>query len=152
MMVFFLVGYILLNHPAKTFEPNNVKTNDTEQVGGIKYVKIAGQNIKVDLALTSDAQATGLSGRSELLPDQGMLFVFTAPGKYYFWMKEMNFPIDMIWLGEDMQVVYIKKDALPENFPETYGPDLDSKYVLEVPAGFSDKNNLNVGDVVSFTY
>ena len=67
-------------------------------------------------------QEQGLSGKSQLAQDQGMLFVFAQPGKYYFWMKGMNFSIDIIWIGEDMKVIYIKKDARPELYPETYGP------------------------------
>jgi len=58
----------------------------------------------------------------------------------------MNFPIDMIWIGEDMKVIYIKKNAEPESYPETFGPDANAKYVLEILAGFSDQNNLQVGD------
>ena len=121
----------------------------------IKYVKIAGQNIKVDLALTQSEQTQGLSGRLNLNENEGMLFVFTNLGKYPFWMKDMNFPIDIIWLGENMRVVYIKKNASPELYPEPYGPgenDGDAKYVLELVSGFSDKNSLKVGDSVSFGY
>lgn len=127
----------------------------------IKYVKIAGQRIKVDLALTREAQEQGFSGRNELKENEGMLFVFDKPGKYSFWMKDMNFPIDIIWIGEDLKVVYIKKSALPELYPETYGPQnvptqigiptpVGTKYVLEVVSGFSEKNNLKIGDSVEF--
>lgn len=120
-------------------------------IDNIKYVKIAGQNIKVDLALTKEEQAQGLSARGVLADNEGMLFVFNQPGKYPFWMKEMNFAIDIIWLGEDMRVIYIKNNALPELYPETYGPNDNAKYVLEVVSGFSEKNNLKVGDRVEFT-
>lgn len=122
------------------------------KIENTQYVKIAGQNIKVDLALTKEMQIQGLSGRKQLKEDEGMLFVFDKPDKYYFWMKDMNFPIDMIWISEDMKVVYIKKNAQPERYLETYGPDTNTKYVLEVVAGFSDKNNLKEGDSVLFTY
>src|SRR3989344_1094105 len=125
------------------------------KIDNTPYIKIAGQNIKVELALTPAEQEKGLSGRSELKEGEGMLFVFNNSDEYVFWMKDMNFAIDMIWLapfeggdGEDMRGVYIKKDAQPESFPETYGPDINSKYVLEVVAGFSDKNNLKEGDGV----
>jgi len=116
----------------------------------IKYVKIAGQSVKVDLARTPAEQEQGLSGRSGLKENEGMLFIFDKAGKYAFWMKDMKFPIDMIWIGDDLKVIYIKKDAKPELFPGTYGPDAPALYVLEMPAGFSDKNNLKVGDKVSF--
>ena len=141
LIVVFLLGYHFLD-ASYNFE-------------NIKYVKIAGQEIKVDLALTDGEQAQGLSGRPSLAEDEGMLFVFANPGKYLFWMKDMNFPIDMIWLSSDLKVVYIEKNATPESYPETFGPgpnDGEAKYVLEVVSGFSDKNNLQVGDEVNFGF
>jgi uncharacterized membrane protein (UPF0127 family) len=118
----------------------------------IKQVKIAGQSIKVDLALTPGEQEQGLSGRSALKEDEGMLFVFQRSGRYPFWMKDMNFAIDIIWLSEDMKIVYIKKDARPEAYPDTYSSSEDAQYVLEVPSLFGDKNNLQIGDRVMFLY
>ncbi len=118
----------------------------------IKYIKIANQEIKVELALTSEQKEKGLGGRSELGEDTGMLFIFEKPGKYSFWMKDMNFPIDIIWFDENLKVIYIQKNAMPESYPETYGPNENAKYVLEVVAGFADKNNLQLGDSVLFTY
>lgn len=118
----------------------------------IKYAELAGIKIKVELALTQTQQEQGLSGRSELKENEGMLFVFDQPGKYYFWMKGMNFPIDIIWIGENKKIIYIKKNAEPDNYLETYGPDEEVKYVLETLAGFSDKNNLKEGDSVIFLY
>ena len=121
-------------------------------IDNISYVQMGGQNVKVDLALTEAEHTKGLSGKNELVENEGMLFVFDKPGKYSFWMKEMNFPIDIVWISSEMKVVYIKKNADPKLYPETYGPDTDAKYVLEVVAGFSDKNNLKVGDSLKFIY
>lgn len=121
-------------------------------ISNVPTIKIGGQDIKVDLAETPAEQNQGLSGRVGLAENEGMLFVFDKPGKHSFWMKDMNFPIDMIWLGEDLKIIYIKKNALPELFPETYGPGTDAKYVLEVVSGFSEKHNLQIGDSVEFTY
>lgn len=116
----------------------------------IKYVKIAGQNIKVILAETTLEQNRGLSGREKLNENEGMLFVFNHEGNYPFWMKDMNFPIDIIWLDENLKVVYIKKNALPQSYPESFSPGTNAKYVLEVNAGFSEKNNLKEGDTAEF--
>ena len=174
VIIFFLAGFFLINHltPARwlaglhpspktpLLSPLSRGINLSpltrggleglrgggERSENIKYIKIAGQVIKVELALTSGEQAQGLSGRQGLNYNEGMLFVFSQSGNYPFWMKEMNFPIDIIWLGEDLQVVYIKKDARPESYPETYGPDEEAEYVLEVVSGFADKNNLQMGD------
>lgn len=121
-------------------------------IDNIKYIKIAGQNIKVDLALTPEAQALGLSARQGLAENEGMLFVFDKSGQYAFWMKDMNFPLDIIWIDEDMKVVYIQKNALPESYPESFLPEKNAKYVLEVYANFADKNNLKEGDTVLFSY
>lgn len=124
--------------------PNGSKT--------INSVQIAGQNIKVILALTEDEQIKGLSVKDKLNENEGMLFVFDQIGKHNFWMKDMNFPIDIIWLGEDMKVVYVKENVHPETYPKTFGPEISSKYVLELVAGFSNKNNLKIGDSVLFVY
>ena len=118
----------------------------------IKAIQIMGQNIRVNLATTDAAREQGLSGRENLKEDEGMLFVFDYPDKYSFWMKDMNFPIDMIWIGENKEIIYIKKNARPESFPESYGPTADSKYVLEIVSGLSSKNNFKEGDKVKFEY
>src|SRR3989344_9043068 len=82
------------------------------KIDNTPYIKIAGQTIKVDLVLTPAEQEKGLSGRSELKEGEGMLFVFNKPDKHLFWMKDMNFPIDIIWLDVNKKVIYIKKSAL----------------------------------------
>ena len=132
------------------FSLNNITFSN--KIGGnqIHFVKIDGQTLKVDLATTPGAQAQGLSGRKSLAEGEGMLFVFPKPSKYFFWMKNMNFPIDIIWLDANQKIIYLKKDALPELFPETYGPEKNSLYVLEVKALFTEKNNSKLGDKVEF--
>lgn len=125
------------------------------KTSSIKNIELAGQNIKVELALTLADQEKGLGGRASLGENQGMLFAFDHLDRYHFWMKDMKFPLDMIWIGEDMKVVYIKKDATPESYPQSFGPSISddfAKYVLEINAGFADKNNLKVGDSVVFGY
>ncbi len=116
----------------------------------IKSINIAGQNIKVELSISRDQQILGLSGREKLPDGTGMLFVFPKSEKHLFWMKDMKFDLDMIWIDEKLNVVYIKENARPELYPESYGPDSDAKYILEVNAGFAEKYNLKVGDRVDF--
>lgn len=123
---------------------------------GLNQVKIAGQTLDVELALTVAEQNQGLSGRKELKENEAMLFVFDAPGRYSFWMKDMNFPIDMIWIAEenlgDLRVVYIKKNAEPDSYPNSFGPKKDAQYVLETVSGFSEKHGLKEGDPVEFNF
>jgi uncharacterized membrane protein (UPF0127 family) len=129
-------------------------TAERHELTQIKGVKIGSASVEVELALTPKEQAQGLSGRSGLNDDEGMLFVFENPDDYFFWMKDMNFSIDMIWIGEDRKIVYIKKDAKPEDYLKSFGPPEDNpaKYVLEVVSGFSDTHDLQEGDEVEFIY
>ena len=137
IVIFFIACFLFL--PKK-----NIQTD------AIQYIKIAGQTVKVDLALTPGAQEQGLSERTSLEENKGMLFVFSKPARYSFWMKDMNFPLDMIWINENLQVIYIAKDADPSSYPGTFSPSSDAKYVLEVNADFLEKNNLKEGDTVQF--
>ncbi len=116
----------------------------------IQHIQIAGQTLKIELVTTREAQQKGLGGRNEIKEDEGMLFVFDHPDTYAFWMKDMNFPIDIIWLDQEGKVVYIKKDLKPETYPESFPPPKPATYVLETVSGFSEKNNLKTGDRVLF--
>ncbi len=116
----------------------------------IEYVKINGQILKLDLAISSEEQAEGLSGRKVLADDAGMLFVFKESSLNFFWMKDMNFPIDIIWLDKNFRIIYFERNVLPSSFPKIFGPKQNSKYVLEVNTGFSEKNNLKEGNLVQF--
>ncbi|MBX4216008.1 DUF192 domain-containing protein [Candidatus Parcubacteria bacterium] len=109
-------------------------------------VGLAGTTIRVAIADTPALWTQGLSGTPSMPKDAGMLFVFDTPDKYGFWMKDMNFPLDIIWLDELGKVIYMKKDALPSSYPESFGPALPAKYVLEVNAGFAEQHGLMEGD------
>lgn len=105
--------------------------------------------LKIELATTSEARERGLSGRDSLAPDTGLLFIFPESALYGFWMKEMNFSIDIIWLNEAGEVVEITKEALPESYPKAFYPPEPVKYVLEVNAGYADENKIEIGDILS---
>jgi uncharacterized membrane protein (UPF0127 family) len=96
--------------------------------------------------LTEATQERGLSGRDSLPPNTGMLFVFKEPAAYQFWMKDMKFPIDIIWFAADQTITYIKQNATPDSYPTIFEPPYLSLYVLEVPAGFAEAHGLNIGD------
>ena len=105
---------------------------------------------KVEIVKTLEERNKGLMFKKNLAPDEGMLFVFDKEGYYSFWMKDMNFPIDIIWIGEDLKIVYIEKNVSPDSYPTTFISKENARYVLEVISGFSEKNNLKEGDLVRF--
>lgn len=115
------------------------------------FVKIRNLTINVDLAITPDQQEKGLSIKNSLNDSQGMLFPFDKPGDYAFWMKDMKFPIDIIWINPQNKIVHIEKNLQPCIFfllCPSYSPHADSKYVLEVNSNFTTRNNITVGDSV----
>jgi len=83
-----------------------------------------------------------------------MLFLFAVPGIYRFWMPDMNFPLDIVWIDSNKKVIGISADVSnefdPAN-PKFYTPPAPAQYVLEVNAGFASRKNLAVGASVEFT-
>lgn len=116
----------------------------------INYVKINDAIIEVDIASSDVERARGLSGRVSLGDNSGMLFVFDKPSRNMFWMKDMNFPIDIIWLDENKKIIYIKENLSPKTYPEVFGPEVLSMYVLEVNSNFTKKYNIKIGDIANF--
>ncbi len=101
---------------------------------------------KIEITRTSAEQARGLSGRASLPENAGMLFSYSTNARPAFWMKEMNFAIDIIWLDENWRVVGWEKNISPDTYPQTFSPNQAIRYVLEVNAGFVDKHQIKLGE------
>lgn len=113
-------------------------------------VTVGGRTFSVEVAETQYLLEKGLSGHAPLSDSEGMLFVFSQPDNYGFWMKDMLFPLDIIWIDQDFKVVHIEKALSPETYPKIFYPGALSKYVLEINSGLSDKLDINIGDEVKF--
>lgn len=125
--------------PEKSLSHNDIAT-----------ITIGSTPLSVTLANTFEKRAKGLSGQKELPVDEGMLFAFPEDGIYGFWMKDMLFSLDIIWISAHGTVVYIEKSVAPSTYPTTFTPTVPARYVLEVPAGFSEEHNIFVGSKVRF--
>ena len=101
----------------------------------------------VDVAQTVAEQQHGLSDRPSMAQDHGMIFPISPPGRPGFWMKDMSFPLDMIYINKG-RVVEIKNNMQPLLVPIPFYPDAETDTVLEVNAGWAAKNYLSVGDSV----
>lgn len=122
-----------------------------------KEIKIADVKVPVEVTNNEELRKKGLSGRISLEENGGMLFVFGKKDVFpSFWMKDMKFPIDIIWINNG-KVVKIDKNIQP---PEVgisdsqltlYRPDKPIDYVLEVNSGFSEKNKVEVGNTVDLS-
>ncbi len=118
-----------------------------------KQLMIGSTTITVEVADDANERKLGLGGREALAENVGMLFIFTKPDKYAFWMKGLKFPLDMIWIKDNTVVDIIKGAQVPAaNTPDEqlprYLPNQIVDSVLEVNAGFVDKNNIKVGDKI----
>lgn len=107
-----------------------------------------GKSYSLEIAKTEEARLKGLGGRASLADCCGMLFVFDKPGRHCFWMKDVPFALDMIWLDESKKVVHIEEDVRPETYPDQFCNQGSAKYVVELNSGESGKNQLQVGQVV----
>jgi len=114
-------------------------------------VTINNSSIDVDVSDNACKRELGLSGRKTLAFGEGMIFVFDFPGNYGFWMQDMNFPLDIVWVDADLHITGIEKNLSPQTYPEVFGRKYLAQYVLELPAGYSDANDLKVGNKIIFS-
>ena len=119
----------------------------------IKEVKINNKIIEVELSETVSEKQQGLSDRGKLCENCGMLFVFNEKDLRSFWMKDMKFSIDMIWIDDDKIVKITKNAKLSQDGNiQTYDSGQKVNYVLEVNANFCENNNIKVNDKVLFLW
>lgn len=113
-------------------------------------VRVPKGVIRSEVARTPSTRERGLSGKASLGHDEGMLFIFPTPGRHSFWMKDMNFPIDIVWIASNRKIVGVAEGVTPDSYPETFIPPSNIQFVLEVPAGSAQEFGLKTGSSVSF--
>ncbi len=116
------------------------------------YVVIGdGLRVNVSVAATDATRERGLSGRFGLASDEGMYFLFQKPDQYAFWMKEMRFPIDIIWINAGAIVDITTDVPIPgsDGVLPTFAPRIPANRALEVRAGFAKAHGLRIGLPIS---
>jgi uncharacterized protein len=114
-----------------------------------ELIALGGNLVTADIADTPEKRTLGLSGRTTLLPDTGMLFVFDQPGAHGIWMKDMRFPIDILWIDAHYTIVHIEKNVSPDTYPSSFTPPVPALFVLELPDGFTQAHSIVLGDSIS---
>jgi len=118
-----------------------------------RSLSIDGHTWTVEMATTMAQQACGLSGRDGLGVNDGMLFIFRSTGVQNFWMKDMKFSIDMIWISGDKVAGFAEGAAPQPGAPlwklNIYTSPSGVDKVLEVNAGTVVKDNIKIGDIVT---
>lgn len=113
-------------------------------------VRFGQTTLPVEVVDTPEERVRGLSGKPSLPENKGMLFIFDEPGIHCIWMKDMNFPIDIVWADEDKKVTQVQSNVSPATYPDEFCPEEPAHYVLEVNAGYSERMNLTAGTQLQF--
>lgn len=156
----FLLVFILLlfggGFTSTVFlEKKDEATPQATPADGLIDLSVRELKIKSEIANNDEARRKGLGKRDSLALDRGLLFVFDKPAFYTFWMKDMKFAIDIIWLDEGKKIVHIVQNVPPEPGKKDseltrYTSPVMARYVLEINAGLTSLQNLQLGDVVNF--
>lgn len=112
-------------------------------------LRVGQSTYALDIASSKTDQQKGLGGRKSLAQNRGMLFVFDTPGTQCFWMKDMHFAIDIIWLDAAKKMTSVVPSVSPNTYPMQYCGDATTKYVIELNAGEAKRAGLTVGQRVS---
>lgn len=159
LLISIIAIFLFLFGHKPVLAPENFNDYKTEEI------KIGDKIINVEIADTVEKRSKGLSGRKSMPENQGMLFVFPAPDYYSFWMKNMNFGLDFIWIKGN-EIMEITKNVKPEDYqsastqrgplrpqseasepPESLVPKNKIDKVLEVNAGTAERLGIKEGDV-----
>ena len=150
LLTLILVAYPLTHHKEKTEDRKDPVVVVTSTPDFSHHLTIGSTIISVAIADTDASREQGLSGTAPLTSEQGMLFVFDTPDNTAFWMKDMNYSLDIVWIDANKKVVSVSKNLSPSTYPDTFSPGVPVQYVLEVPAGFADAHGIKARDSVSF--
>ena len=139
------------SQPQQTLIQEGIRaeTNSYPQVN----ITVNDQVLIADISATPEQMTRGLSVKDTLSENEAMLFVFDVEAEHRFWMKDMKFPIDIIWIHPNTTIVHIEKNLQPcisFLICPSYSPNDLSQYVLEVNAYYTTKHNITVGDKVEF--
>lgn len=142
---YFVIGgfVILLVALVATYIVNNLIPTTTFRMGsGIYRLRIAD---------TNNERIQGLSGVEHLNSDSGLLMKFDSDDKWGIWMRDMNIPLDIVWLDKNKKIVYIVKNASPELSTDVvFTPQSNARYVVELRAGSIEEAGIEVGIVAKF--
>jgi|GEM_PF-1047495 len=111
---------------------------------------INNQTIYLTIAQTAEEKTKGLSSRESMPEDQGMIFLFDKPGKYSFWMKDMLFNLDFIFLKNNQIVDTVSNVSYPKKgeTPLAINSRADFDKVIELNQGFIEKFKIEIGNKI----
>jgi len=142
IFLFFFIGIL--------FQLKSINPCHAESM--VQQVCDHGNCVKLEVVSKQEDLERGLMFRTGMDQDHGMLFIFTVDEKLQFWMKNMHFDLDMLWISVDGHIVYIGQHipACSADPCPIYGPDQNARYVLELNSGYTSAHQWKVGDKLDF--
>lgn len=133
-LVLFVIGLLLVSVVVlyRSSRPEQTK------------IHVAGEQFITEVASTPMAHQRGLSGRDSLAQNHAMLFTFETEGTQCFWMQDMRFNIDMVWLDGQNRIAAIEQNVAPGSYPKNFCHE--GKSVIEFTEGTTERLHLNIGD------
>lgn len=135
------IGLVISSFPMALFTP---RTTPPQQNPPADFPV----NFQFEIASTTESRTQGLSGRTTVPENYGMLFVFDEPLIQEFWMKDMYVPIDIFWLDTEGVIVGIEQEVSPDSYPQIFRSPTPVQYVLETRAGEARRLELTTGDAI----
>lgn len=145
LLLFFIIGIVLFVTRSKTFACEGGETYRQETI-----VKTGVKNFKAEVLTTPEEREKGLSGRACLPRDGAVVFEHEKDDIHGYWMKDMKFPLDIIWLDKDKKVITIAEALSAETYPKIFTPTSQARYVIEVNARHAEEFGIDVGDQLSW--
>ena len=103
----------------------------------------------IEFAQSQYETQTGLMYRRSMEDVQGMLFIFPNEAMHSFYMKNTEFPLDIIFIDSNLEIASFQENAQPLS-EKGLSSKVPIQYVLEINAGLVKKWSLEIGDKIKF--
>lgn len=123
----------------------------TQMVQPKTHIQLGDGVFDARIALTEADREKGLSGVTSLGETEALILVYNADSMWPIWMKNMDIPIDIVWLDQSKKVVDILQNVSPDEGTDvTHIPRTKARYVIELAAGTAKSKVIHIGSVATF--
>ena len=123
---------------------------DRRQQLPTRNVTLDGRVLQAQIADDEQERTKGLSDRNSLADGQAFILSFQKKTPGGIWMKDMRFPIDVLWVTADGKVVGLVRNISPSSYPNVYYSSIPVNSVVELPAGYIDTHKIRIGSMLRF--
>lgn len=147
-----IVLFMLLGQNTQTPVEQNTTGHSVGEFSNLVPFTLGRISLLGSIASNDADRQLGLSNTKDLPIGVAKVFIFDTTDTWSFWMKDMNYSIDIFWLDESGRVVHIVENANPDTYPDiSFVPPVPARYVIETKAGFAQENNIRIGESAGMT-